>query len=47
MHAPGRASGQLDHLSIADRHPAIHLRGNVEVVSGDDGGKPLGADQLT
>ena len=31
--------GQLHHHAVADGDAAIHLRGNVEVVRGDDGGK--------
>ena len=38
--------GQLDHHAVADGQAAIHLRGDVEVVRGDDGGKPGGAHQL-
>jgi hypothetical protein len=30
---------QLHHHAVADGDAAIHLRGNVEVVRGDDGGK--------
>ena len=51
MKARPRAGGpnrsrQLDHHAVADGHTAIHLRGDVEVVRGDDGRKPGGAHQL-
>ena len=41
-----RASRQLDHQPVADGHAAIHLRGKIEVVRGNDRGKSRGADQL-
>ena len=46
--SPGRerALFQLHHRAFADGHAAIHLRGDVEIVGGDDGGEARGAHQL-
>src|SRR6202020_2059964 len=43
--ASGR-SLELDDQTVADRHPAIHARGDLEIVGGDDGGKARRAHQL-
>jgi hypothetical protein len=40
------ASRQFDHLAVADGDAAVHLRCDVEVVRGDDGGKAGLANQL-
>src|ERR1700740_2727221 len=40
------ALGQFDDLAVAKCDAAVHLRRNVEVMRGDDGGKTGGAYQL-
>ncbi len=39
-------SAQLHHHPLADGHAPVHLRGNVEIVGGDNGGEARGAHQL-
>src|ERR1700682_5513573 len=37
---------ELDDQTVADGDAAIHLRGDVEIMRGDDGGEAGGAHQL-